>query len=263
MTTLTPAPRSSLRWFLSDALALTRRSVVHEVRQLDGLLVTVLLPVMMLLLFVYVFGGAIAVDGDYLAYVVPGIVVVTAGYGAATTATALTDDLTSGAIDRFRSLPMSPAALFAGHVGAALLRTLTSTALVFATAIAIGFRPTTSPLAWLGVAAIVASFILAIAWTSVVFGVISRTVQAAGGFSFFVLFLPYLSSAFVPPETLPSFLRPFAEHQFVTPVIETLRALLFGQPAGRHGVVALLWCAAIVAITVPIAAVSFRRRVTR
>jgi ABC-2 type transport system permease protein len=263
MTATAPADRSPLTWLLADTAALAGRSIRHELRSLDGLLVTVLLPVLVLLAFVYILGGALETPGSYIDYVVPGIVVLTCGYGAALTATALTQDLTTGTIDRLRSLPASPAALFAGHVTAALLRTLFSATLVVGVAIAVGFDAVTSPRAWLATSGVVALYILAIAWASVAVGVVVRSVEAASGFSFFVLFLPYLSSGFVPPETLPAALRAIAENQPLTPVIETLRALLLGTELGSHGWRAAAWCVAIIAVAIPASAALFRRRIRR
>jgi ABC-2 type transport system permease protein len=263
MTTLSPSALS-LRWLLRDTAALTGRSVRHELRSLDGLLITVMLPVMMLLAFVYVFGGATWAGRErYVAYVVPGILVLTSAYGASMTAPAVTLDLTTGTIDRLRSMPVSPAALFAGHVSATVLRTLTSSVLVLATAVAVGFRPTGAPLAWIGALATIVLFTVAVAWVAAAVGVMVRSVEAAGGFPFFALFFPYVSSAFVPPETLPSVLQPLAEHQPVTPVIETVRALLLAQPIGSAAWLAVAWCAGIIAMMAPLTAVLFRRRTRR
>ena len=263
MTTTVPPARSRLAWLMADTSALAGRSIRHELRSLDGLLVTVLLPVLVLLAFVYILGGALETPGRYIDYVVPGIVVLTSGYGAALTATALTQDLTTGTIDRLRSLPASPAALFAGHVTAALLRTLFSATLLVGIAIALGFGASASPTAWLAASGVVALYILAIAWASVIVGVVARSVEAASGFSFFVLFLPYLSSGFVPPETLPAALQAVALNQPLTPVIETLRALLTGTELGSNGWRATAWCFAIIAVAMPTSATLFRRRTSR
>jgi ABC-2 type transport system permease protein len=263
MTDSAPADRSPLVWLMADTAALAGRSIRHELRSLDGLLVTVLLPVLILLAFVYILGGALETPGSYIDYVVPGIVVLTCGYGAALTATALTQDLTTGTIDRVRSLPASPAALFAGHVTAALLRTLFSAALVVGVAITLGFGAAASPRAWLTALGVVTFYISAIAWVSVAVGVAARSVEAASGFSFLVLFLPYLSSGFVPPETLPTALRAIAEHQPLTPVIETLRALLLGAELDNHGWRAAAWSIAIIAVAIPASAILFGRRTNR
>lgn len=276
MTTATPATapaapaaapgsprRARAAWLLSDTVALTGRSVRHMVRQIDGLLLSVVLPVLLMLLFVNVFGGAIAIGTRYLDYVLPGIIVLTAGYGASQAAIAVTGDLTTGSVDRFRSMPISPASLLGGHALASLLRNLLSTAIVVGVALAMGFRPVAGPLGWLGVIGMVALFVVAMTWVAVLIGVVATSVDAASGFSFFVLFLPYISSAFVPPETLPAVLRPIAEHQPITPVIETMRGLLLGAPVGSSGWLAVLWCAGILALAVPAAAGAFRRRMWR
>jgi ABC-2 type transport system permease protein len=263
MTTAVRSDRSWLMWLVADTAALAGRSIRHQLRSLDGLLVTVLLPVLILLAFVYILGGALQTPGSYIDYVVPGIVVLTCGYGAALTATALTQDLTTGTIDRVRSLPASPASLFAGHVTAALLRTLVSAALVVGLALALGFGAVASPGAWLAALGLVALFTSAIAWASVAVGVIARSVEAASGFSFFLLFLPYLSSGFVPPQTLPTALRAIADHQPLTPVIEALRALLLGTELGNHGWRAVAWCVTIIAVAIPASAALFRHRIGR
>ncbi|HEY8338932.1 MAG TPA: ABC transporter permease, partial [Egibacteraceae bacterium] len=182
--------RSRIGRLVSDSLALTGRSLRHMVRQVDALLLSVILPVLLLLLFVYVFGGAMAIGTRYLDYVIPGIVVLTAGYGASQAAIAVGTDLASGSVDRFRSLPLAPASLLAGHVLASLLRNLLSTAIVVAVAVALGFRPAAGAREWLGVLAVVGLYVLALTWVSVLVGVLASSVDAAGGFSFLVLFLP-------------------------------------------------------------------------
>jgi ABC-2 type transport system permease protein len=250
---------SAAYWAASDALALIGRSVRHSVRSIDALLTAVLLPVMLLLLFVYVFGGAIETDGRYLDYVVPGIILLCAGYGAATTAVAVNADMTTGVIDRFRSLPIAGAAPLTGHVVASVLRNLVSTVLVLAVALAIGFDPTAGIGEWLGVLGLLVAFMTAISWLGAAFGLLARSAESAGAFSFFVLFLPYVSSAFVPPESMPAALEAFAQHQPITPITETLRALLLGTPGG-DGATAVAWCLGLAAVGAVAAAVLFRRR---
>jgi ABC-2 type transport system permease protein len=250
---------SAAYWAASDSLALIGRSVRHSVRSVDALLTAVLLPVMLLLLFVYVFGGAIETGGRYLDYVVPGIILLCAGYGAATTAVAVNSDMTTGVIDRFRSLPISGAAPLTGHVVASVLRNLVSTALVLAVALAIGFDPTAGVGEWLGVLGLLLAFMTAISWLGAAFGLLARSAESAGAFSFFVLFLPYLSSAFVPPESMPAALEAFAAHQPITPITETLRALLLGTP-GADAATAVAWCVGLAAVGCAAAALMFRRR---
>jgi ABC-2 type transport system permease protein len=250
---------STAYWAASDSLALIARSVRHSIRSVDALLTAVMLPVMLLLLFVYVFGGALEPDGRYVDYVVPGIILLCAGFGAATTAVAVNADMTTGVIDRFRSLPIAGAAPLTGHVVASILRNLLSTGLVLAVALAIGFDPSAGVLDWLGVLGVLLAFMAAISWLAAAFGLLARSAESAGAFSFFVLFLPYVSSAFVPPETMPTGLQAIAEHQPVTPIIETLRSLMLGTPGG-DALVALAWCLGFAAVGCAASALLFRRR---
>jgi ABC-2 type transport system permease protein len=259
MTTATPS-RSRAFWLLADSAVLTGRAVRATVRQIDGLLLSVILPVMLLLMFVYVFGGAIDTGTDYLNYVVPGIIILTAGYGASQIALGVSNDMTTGTIDRIRSMPVSSVSLLTGHVVSSMLRTLFSSLLVILVAVVMGFRPTGDPAAWLGVLAVITLFVLVITWISAAVGVMAKTPDAASGFTFFILFVPYLSSAYVPTETLPSALRPIAEHQPVTPIIETMRGLLLEQPIGSSGWLAVAWCLGILALAIPAAALAFRHR---
>jgi ABC-2 type transport system permease protein len=246
-------------WTASDSLALVGRSVRHSIRSVDALLTAVLLPVLLLLLFVYVFGGAIETDGRYLDYVVPGIILLCAGFGAATTAVAVNGDMTTGVIDRFRSLPIAGSAPLTGHVIASILRNLVSTVLVLGVALLLGFDPTASALEWLGVLGVLLAFMAAISWLAAAFGLLARSAEAAGAFSFIVLFLPYVSSAFVPPESMPAALEAIARHQPITPIVETLRSLMLGTPGG-DALVALAWCFGFAAIGCAAAALLFRRR---
>jgi ABC-2 type transport system permease protein len=246
-------------WTASDSLALVGRSVRHSIRSVDALLTAVLLPVLLLLLFVYVFGGAIETDGRYLDYVVPGIILLCAGFGAATTAVSVNGDMTTGVIDRFRSLPIAGSAPLTGHVIASILRNLVSTVLVLGVALLLGFDPTASALEWLGVLGVLLAFMAAISWLAAAFGLLARSAEAAGAFSFIVLFLPYVSSAFVPPESMPAALEAIARHQPITPIVETLRSLMLGTPGG-DALVALTWCLGFAAIGCAAAVLLFRRR---
>lgn len=248
---------------LDDAAIMIGRSLTHSRRALDSLLIGVLLPVLLLLLFVYVFGGAIAPEGQYLTYVVPGIVLLCAGYGAALTGVPVAHDMTTGAIDRFRSLPILRSAVLLGHVTAGLLRNLLSTVLVLAVAYAIGFRSSAGPLEWLLALAVLTLFIVGMSWVSVCFGLIASSAESASSFSFVILFLPYLSSAFVPVETMPRVLRGFAGHQPLTPVIETLRGLMTGTPVATAAWTAVAWFTAILVAAYATATYLFNRRTTR
>ncbi|WP_117213429.1 ABC transporter permease [Allorhizocola rhizosphaerae] len=241
-------------------LTLVWRSLRHLTRSFDNLLMTVFLPLMILLLFVYVFGGAINTGTAYINYVVPGIVLLCAGYGASQTAVSVTNDMVRGIIDRFRSLPIAGSAVLTGHVAASVARILVSTAIVVGVALGIGFRPSATAAEWFGVLGMLVLFVLAMSWLSVVFGLIARTVEGAGGFSFFVLFLPYVSSAFVPTHTMPAALQFAARNQPMTPIIETTRGLLLGTPIGNSGWLAVAWCVGILVVSYALARYLFERR---
>jgi ABC-2 type transport system permease protein len=246
---------------LSDVRTMIARSVRLNTRNVDALLTSVILPVLIMLLFVYLFGGAIETGtAQYVNYVVPGVLLLCTGFVSALTATSVTEDLQEGIIDRFRSMDVSGTAVLAGHVAASIVRNVGSTVIVVAVAFLIGFRPTAQPLEWLAAAAVLLMFVLAISWMSAAFGLLARTPEGAGGFSFFVMFLPYPSSAFVPIDTMPGWLHAFAEYQPATPVIETLRGLLMGTPIGDSAWLAVAWCAGITATSVAVAGLLFRRR---
>ncbi|MBL6279425.1 ABC transporter permease [Micromonospora fiedleri] len=239
---------------ISRCVRLSRRNV-------DALLTSLVLPVLLMLLFVYLFGGAIETGSAYVTYVVSGVLLLCAGFGAAGTAVSVTTDLTEGMIERLRTMDVGATSILAGHVVASVARNLVATALVLAVAVAIGFRPAVAPLRWLAAAGLLVLFVLAVSWVSAAFGLLARTPEAASGYTFLVMFLPYPSSAFVPVETMPRWLRGFAEHQPVTPVIESLRGLLLDTPVGSAPAHALAWFLGILALGVVLSAVLFRRRV--
>ncbi|AXK33171.1 ABC transporter permease [Streptomyces armeniacus] len=245
---------------LRDAGTLTGRCVRLSARQVDAVITALALPVMLMLVFVYFFGGAIDTGTRYVTYVVPGVLALCAGFGAATTAVSVSQDMKDGIIDRLRSMDVSGTAMLTGHVLASAVRNTVATAVVFGVAFLIGFRPGAGAAGWLAAGAVLIAYILALSWLSAAVGLLVRSPEAAGGFTFFVMFLPYPSSAFVPIETMPGWLHGFSEHQPATPVIESLRELLLGQPAGATAWQALAWCGGIVAASVPAAAALFRRR---
>jgi ABC-2 type transport system permease protein len=245
---------------MSDSLTMAGRSLRLTMRTPDALLTSLLLPIMLMLLFVYLFGGAIQTGTEYVTYVVPGVLLLCAGFGASMTAVSVSQDMTGGIVDRFRSLDVAGTAVLAGHVAASVARNLASTVLVFGIAFLIGFRPSAEPLDWLAAAGVLLAFMLAISWLSAAIGLLARSPEAAGGFTFFMAFLPYPSSAFVPIDTMPSWLHGFANNQPVTPVIETLRGLLLDTPVGNSPWLALAWCGGILVASVALAGVLFRRR---
>lgn len=243
-----------------DSVILSARSTRLSWRNLDALVTAVLLPVVILVLFVYLFGGAIDTGASYVDYVAPSVILLCACIGASSTAVSVSLDLTGGIVDRFRAMDVPGVALLGGHVVASVARNAISTLLVFAVAYLIGFRPNASPLAWLGVVGMLGLFVLAVSWLAAALGLLVKSPEAASGIAVFLMFLPYPSSAFVPIDTMPSWLQGFAEHQPATPVIETLRGLLLGTPIGSSAWLAIAWCLAILVASMLLAGVLFRRR---
>ncbi|MCB5178981.1 ABC transporter permease [Streptomyces antimicrobicus] len=247
---------------MTTTATLSARSLRMSLRSPDALITALMLPIMLMLIFVYFFGGAIDTgDGSaYVTYVVPGAMLLCAGFGAASTAVTVCHDMTDGVVDRLRSLDVGGVPFLAAHVTASVLRNLVSTSLVLLVALAIGFRPEAGPTGLLASAGLLLAYITSISWLAAALGLLARTPEAAGGFTFLMMFLPYPSSAFVPISTMPSWLHGFAEHQPLTPLIESLRALLMSRPAGDAPWTALAWCAAITAVSVALTSVFFRRR---
>lgn len=261
--TVSPEHRSKLYWGIQDSLTMIWRTLRPITRNLESLLIGFILPVNILLLFVFVFGGAIDTGTTkYVNYVVPGIIILAAGYGAARTAENISLDMQVGLIDRFRSLPILSTAVLTGHVLASVIRNLLSTILVIVVALLIGFRPTTDLLAWLATIGILALYILSISWLGVVVGLAAKSLEGASAFSFFVLFTPYISSAFVPTETMPKALHVIAENQPYTHVIEVVRALTTGGPMGDHSWLAVAWTGGIMVASYTVAVYLFKRKAT-
>ncbi|GAA1841445.1 ABC transporter permease [Agromyces salentinus] len=239
------------------------RSFVHSVRDVESMLMAVMLPVMLMLMFTWIFGNAIDPSGGYVDYVVPGIILLCAGFGASSTAVSVSRDMTTGVIDRFRTMPLRSGAVLTGHVVASLARNLVATAVVICVGLLVGFRPSATPLDWVGAFAIIALYILAITYLFAAIGLAAQTPEAASGYGFILLFLPYVSSAFVPVSTMPDWLQPIAENQPITPVIETIRALLTDAPLGQEAWWAVGWCVAIIAGAALWGAWLFRRKAGR
>ena len=250
-----PAPSPANR-----ALTMTGRSLRLSRRNPEALITSLMLPVMLMLLFVYLFGGAITTGGKYITYVVPGVILLCAGFGSSLTAVSASHDMTGSIIDRFRTLNVGGPALLAGHVAASVARNIISTILVFSVAFLIGFRPHASAVDWLAIAGLLLLFVLALSWFSAAIGLLAKSPESANGFTFFIMFLPYASSAFVPIDTMPSWIQGFATHQPITPLIETLRGLMLGTPVGSNGWIAIAWCLGILAASVALSTIFFQRR---
>ena len=254
--------RPGLAPLVAESTFITR-SLIHTLRTPDALIMAIALPVILMLLFTFVFGGAIQGDGAYVNYVVPGIILLCAGFGAASVANDVANDMTTGIIDRFRTMPLRASAVITGHVVASLLRNLLATVVVIGVALAVGFRPNASPLEWAAMLGLVALYILAITYLFAAIGLAASSPEAAGGYGFILMFLPYLSSAFVPVDTMPEWLQWIANNQPLTPIIETIRGLLLGTDIGSSGWLALTWCAIILVVAIVWASLLFRAKAGR
>lgn len=254
-----------LYWILSDSWILIGRSLKHMVKNKDQLLSLAMQPIMFMLLFRYVFGGAINTGGTtYVNFLVAGILIQTAAFGAMTTSLSVATDLQRGIIDRFKSLPMNSSAVLTGHVVTDLVRNTISSSIMILVAFAIGFRPTASLLEWLAIWGLLLLFTFAVSWISAIMGLLAKSVEAVQWLGFVVIFpLTFASAAFVPTDSMPWVLRLFAENQPVTHVIEAMRSLMVGTPMEHHGWRAIAWCAGAVIVAIPLASYLFRQRSSR
>jgi ABC-2 type transport system permease protein len=257
--------RSKLFWALTDSWVLARRSIKHITRNLDQLFSVALFPMMFFLLFRYVFGGAIDTgDISYVNFLVAGIFVQMLAFGANYTTMNLAIDLQRGIVNRFRSLPIARSALLIGHVGADLVRNTISGLIVIGVSFLVGFQPVANPIEWTLVFGLAILFSLAISWISAIMGLLVKSMEAAQWTGFIVIFpLTFVSSAFVPTETMPYALRLFAENQPLTHVIEAIRAWLVGTPIGNSGWLAFVWCIGIIIVSMPVATWLFKRQALR
>ena len=247
---------------LADAATLLGRSLRHIARSPDTIITTALTPIAMLLMFVYVIGGAINTGSSepYVTYLLPGILLVTIASGIAYTAYRLFMDRQGGIFERFLSMPVARSSVLWAHVLTSMVANLLSVALVVLVAILIGFRSGAGVLAWLAVAGILTLFTLALTWLAVIPGLIATTVDGASGFAYPLIFLPFISSAFVPTATMPGPVRAFAEHQPVTAIVDTIRNLLTQQPVGGEIWIALAWCVGLLVVAYIAATSIFRRK---
>jgi len=243
---------TTMAFAVRDSATMTRRIFRHVMRYPVTLITAVVIPVLLLLMFVGIFGGALkaglgAGAASYINYVVPGIIVITVVYGCQSTTLAVNRDSAEGIIARFRTMAISPSAVLNGHVAGALIRTLASVALVIGVAIGLGFRPTADPGRWLAAAGVIALLVLALTWLGVAFGLAAKAAEGTTGFLLIVQVLPFISSAFVAPAEMSAAVRWFAANEPFTPVINTLRGLLTAGPGPSGGTVlaAVAWCAGL------------------
>jgi ABC-2 type transport system permease protein len=246
--------------FVGDTAALLGRSLRHISRSPDTIITTAIMPIAFLLLFVYVFGGAIETGADsYVDYLLPGILLITIASGISYTAYRLFQDVSGGILERFQAMPIARSSVLWAHVLTSLVANLISLVVVVGVAVLIGFRPSAGIVGWLAVAGILMLFTLALTWLAVIPGLTAKSVDGASAFSYPLVFLPFVSSAFVPTQTMPAPVRWFAEHQPVTAIVDTIRDLFTRQPVGTDIWVALGWCLGILVVAYVVATVSYRR----
>ena len=248
--------------FFGDSAVLTGRSLRHITRSLDTIITTTLMPIAFMLLFVYVFGGAIkSGSGSYVSYLLPGILLITIASGISYTGFRLFLDMKSGIFERFQSMPIARSSVLWAHVLTSVVANLIALVVVVLVALLIGFRSGAGVSAWLAVAGILVLFTLALTWIAVIAGLSANSPDGAGAFAYPILFLPFISSAFVPTSTMPGPVRAFAEHQPVTSIVNAIRDLFTQQPVGADTWPAMGWCVGILVVAYAFAMATYRRRI--
>jgi ABC-2 type transport system permease protein len=249
-------------YVFGDTGVLTGRTLRHVTRSVDTIITTAITPIAMMLMFVYVFGGAIDTGSvKYIDYMLPGILLITIASGIAYTAFRLFTDMKSGIFERFQSMPIARSGVLWAHVLTSLVANMITLVIVVGVAVLMGFRSGAGVLAWLGVAAILLLFTLALTWIAVIPGLSATSVEGAGAFSYPLIFLPFISSAFVPTDTMPGPVRAFAENQPVTSIVNTIRGLFAQQSVGDDIWIALAWCVGILVVAYVFAMLAYRRKI--
>jgi ABC-2 type transport system permease protein len=248
--------------FFADTAILTGRSMRHITRSMDTIITTAITPIALMLLFVYVFGGAIKTGTDnYVNYLLPGIMLIAVASGIAYTAYRLFLDLQSGIFERFHSMPIARSSVLWAHVLTSLVANGLTLVIIVGVALLMGFRTSASLWAWLAVAGILVLFTLALTWLAVIAGLTAKSMDGATGFSYVLILLPFISSAFVPTDTMPGPVRVFAENQPVTSIVNTIQDLFAGQPVGSDIWIALAWCLGILVLAYIVAMAVYRRKI--
>ena len=247
--------------FFSDLGVMLGRSMRHIFRSMDTIITVTITPIAMLLLFVYVLGGAIQTGTDnYVNYLLPGILLIAIASGIAYTALRLFMDVQGGIFERFHSMPIARSTMLWGHVITSLISNAISIMVIILVALVMGFRSSAGVQSWLAVAGILTLFTLALTWVAMIAGLSAKTVDGASAFSYPLIFLPFISSAFVPTESMPSVVRTFAENQPVTSIVDAIRALLSRQPVGNDIWTALAWCVGIMIVAYFFAMRTYKKR---
>lgn len=247
-----------------DTKTMAMRSLLKSIRSPDTLLLNIMIPVMTMLVFVYVFGGAMNTgDTSYINYIFPGVLLLCVGQSGSATALSVSTDIQKGIIDRFRSMPITRSSVLIGHVLEAMVRTIVTVIFILAIAFLVGFRASAGIVGWLTAFGLLFLFSLTITWISVAFALAVKSPEAASSFSMFVMLFCYLSSGFVPTDTLAKVLRIFAENQPMTPIIEALRALLLDTPIGSNLLYAILWCVGLLIVAYVLAVQMYKKKLAK
>jgi ABC-2 type transport system permease protein len=250
-------------YFFADTTTMLGRSMRHVTRSMDTIITTAITPIAMMLLFVYVFGGAIRTQTDnYVNYLLPGIMLIAIASGIAYTAVRLFSDMKSGIFERFHSMPIARSSVLWAHVVTSLVANLITVVIIVGVGLLMGFRSSAGPLAWLAVLGILALFTLALTWLAILAGLSAKSAEGAGAFSYPLIFLPFISSAFVPTDTMPGPVRAFAENQPVTSIVDSIQHLFAREPVGNSIWIALAWCVGILLLTYVLAMRTYRRKIS-
>jgi len=250
--------------FFTDSYTMFKRCLVKTLRSPESIAMAVIVPVFMMVLFGYVFGGIVDLgDINYINFIVPGIIIQCVTNASSATALGIHIDMSTGIIDRFRSMAIAKSAVISGHVWVSVIRSMLITAITIGAAVAIGFRPEAGLVDWLLIATVLTLFIIAITWLVVIFGLIAKDAESISGTGFLLTILVFLSSAFAPTESLPTALRVFAENQPMTPVINAVRSLMLGFPLNGELAIAIAWCIGITVVAFALAVHIYKSKLTR
>ena len=248
--------------FFGDTSVMLGRSMRHVTRSMDTIITVTIMPIAFMLMFVYVFGGAIRAGTDnYVNYLMPGILLIAIASGISYTAFRLFTDMQSGIFERFHSMPIARSSVLWGHVLTSLMSNAISVVVIVLVGLLIGFRSPAGLVAWLAVAGILLLFTFALTWVAVIAGLSASSIDGASAFAYPIIFLPFVSSAFVPTDTMPGPVRAFAENQPVTSIVDTIRALLVQQPVGGAIWISLTWLVGVLIVAYAFAMVAYRRKI--
>lgn len=247
----------------SNTFVMMKRNFLHTFRNLESIMMTIMLPILVLFVLVYVFGGAIGEGGDrlaYLQYIVPGMVAMQVVFCSYMTSVSVCDDMSKGIIDRFRAMNISSLAVLTGQLFAAVLRNALGIVVMLITALLIGFKPTANFIEWIAVIGMMVLFVSSISWISIMLGLLANSPESASGTNMFLQFIPYISSAFLVTSTMPGWLKVFADNQPFTPIVDTIRALFLGYDVGNSGWIAIAWCVGITVICFAVSMYLYRNK---